>query len=151
MAYDFAGDWAAEIAEVSGDEEYQRCRIQIRNPDLRARVGDIEAGYHWEGDPVIWVGQARIVGVRAAMDILAGNAADPSGSKTVRVQIPYEIMEGLTGRIRRGWQIRVLDGGRNPKLKHYVLTIESDFNSGNVASPVLECSIALDNDPNWSD
>lgn len=151
MAFDFSGDWAAEIAEVSDDPEYMRCTVQVRDPSRVVRVRDIITGETLnEGDPVVFESPARIVGIRAALDILAGTSANPSGDKNVRVQFPYEKLAEHAGRISRGWQIRVLDGGRNPALTKYLLTVASDFNSSNVANPVLECAIALDNDPGWT-
>lgn len=150
MAYDFDGEnWAAEIAAVSGDPEFQNCEIQIRNPNLMTVTPDIlDGGVVIVGNPVVWQGRARVVGVRSALDISPGTSATPSGTKSVRVQIPYGT---YVGRINRGWQIRVIDGGRNVNLERYVLFVESDFNSGNVASPVIECSIAIDEEANWGD
>ena len=149
MAYDFAGEnWAAEIAAVSGDPEFQNCEIQIRNPDLIVTTRDMLTGITTQtGNPVLWQGRARIVGVRSALDISPGTTATPSGTKSVRVVIPYG---AYTGRINRGWQVRVIDGGRNPQLERYVLFVESDFNSGNVASFTIECSIAVDEEANWN-
>lgn len=148
MAYQFESDWAQEIADITGLPEYQNCQIEIRDPSLLVRTGTIETGYSWSGNPVVWTGRARIIGIRAALDIMAGTTANPSGSKSVRVQIPYG---AYFGRINRGWQIRVIDGGRNPVLEQYLITVESDFNAGNQATQIIECSIAVDNDPGWAE
>lgn len=149
MAYDFGDEnWAAEVAEVSGDAAYQNCRIQIRNPKLLTVARDMMTGTTTvTGEPVVWEGQARIIGPRSALDLQGSTSENPSGTKSVRVQIPYG---AYMDRIDRGWEIRVIDGGRNPNLENYKLYIESDFNSGNVASYTIECSIALDENPGWA-
>lgn len=148
MAYQFQASWAQEIADVTGEPDYQNCEIQIRNPELVVRTGNPIDGYEYSGNPVLHTCRARIIGIRAALDIMAGTTANPSGSKSVRVQIPYA---EYPHRINRGFQLRVTDGGRNPVLEQYVLTVESDFNAGNQATQTIECSIALDNEPVWRD
>lgn len=147
MSYSFAENWAQEIADVSGDPTFQNCAIEIRNPALLTVTKDIQAGTKSvTGDPVVWSGRARVIGIRRALDIQAGGSANPSGEKTIRVQIPYG---SITTRVQRGWQIRVTDGGRNPVLEEYLFIVDSDVNSGNVASYTFEASTVLDNDPGW--
>lgn len=140
--------WSEEIESVSSLPEYQNATIEIRNPLLTASTFDLTTNTFTQvGNPVVWTGRARIIGVRSALDIPGGLANNPTGSKTVRVQIPSS---GYNLRVNRGFQIRVTDGGRNPILENYLLVVESDFNSGAMASRTFECSINLEVDPQWA-
>jgi len=147
MAVDFASDWAQEIADVSGLVEYQNAVIEIRNPDLLVRSGNIQTGYTYTGDPVVWTGQARVASTRSDIGAGGTTSTNPTSIKAMRVQIPYD---KDFQRVYRGWQIRVLDGGRNSRLEDYLFAIESDVNSSHVASLTFNCTVDVESDPNWT-
>ena len=144
---DFGTEWAQEVADVSGDPIYQNCTIQVRNPTLLVRVGTITTGYTYTGNPVVWTGRARIASTRSSVNSGGATSTDPTSIKSVRVQIPYD---AAFIRVQRGWQVRVTDGGRNPRLEDYLLTVESDVNSSHVASLTFDCTIDVESSPVWA-
>lgn len=148
MAIDFEVDWAQEIADVSGDEEYQNAQIEIRNPELLVPTGNIEDGYTFTGDPVVWSGQARVASTRTDVSAGGTTSTNPTSIKAMRVQIPYD--KDFT-RVLRGWEVRVTDGGRNDRLKEYLFMIESDVNSSHVASLTFNTTVDVESQPNWED
>jgi hypothetical protein len=96
---DFEISWAQEVADVSGDSEYQNATIQIRNPTLLTRVGSITTGYTYTGNPVVWSGQARVASTRSSVNNGGTTSTDPTSIKQMRVQIPYD---AAFTRVQRG-------------------------------------------------
>jgi Family of unknown function (DUF6093) len=143
----FDVEWAQEVADVSGDQIYQNCAVEVRNPTLLTRVGSITTGYTYTGDPVMWSGQARVASTRSSVNNGGATSTDPTSIKQMRVQIPYD---AAFTRVQRGWQIRVTDGGRNPRLEDYLFTVESDVNSSHVGSLTFDCSIDVESNPVWA-
>lgn len=150
MPRTFTTSWEDEIAEVSGDPEYQNAEIEIRNPAASVVTRDIDAGPSATtstGDPVVYTRQARVSNTRSNFVVGGSSSIDPTGVKSMIIQIPYE--KDLT-RIRRGWQVRFTDGGRNDRLKDYLFVVESDVDSSHVASITFNVSIDVESDPNWA-
>lgn len=142
-------DWAQEIADVSGDEEYQSAMIAIIDPDRIVRTGSITTGYEYDSsEATLWTGQARVASTRS--DVAAGGttSTNPTSIKAMRIQIPYD-RDFM--RVRRGWQVRVTDGGRNARLEQYLFAVESDVNSSHVASLTFNCTVDVESDPNWGE
>ena len=153
MAVTFPDDWAQEVADVSGDPEYQNAQIEIRNPELLVPTGpepDMITTFEQAttGDPVVWSGRARIANSRSSFNAGGATSFDPTGMKAMLVQIPYQ--ENFT-RVRRGWEVRVTDGGRNHVLEQYLFTVDSDVSSSQVASLNFHCTINVESDPTWED
>lgn len=149
MAYDFnaAGSWAQQIADVSSLPEYQNCTIQLIDPTLQTTVYDVDTGvYAITGDPVLVETQARVIGIRATNDQSGASTGNPTGIKGIRVQFPYA---AYPSRVKRGWQVRVIDGGRNPALLGYIFAVESDTFSGNRASHTIDCSVDVESSATW--
>lgn len=146
MVIDFDVDWAQEVADVSGLVEYQNCIIEIRDPSLLVRGGSITTGFTFSGNPVVWTGQARVASTRTDVGAGGTTSTNPTAIKAMRVQIPYD-QDFM--RVRRGWQVRVTDGGRNARLEEYLFSIESDVNSSHVGSLTFNCTIDVESDPVW--
>lgn len=148
MAVSFTSDWAQEVADVSGEPIYQNAEIEIRDPSLVTRTGSVAGGdleYDFS-DVVVWTGQARVASTRSDIGAGGNTSTNPTSIKAMRVQIPYD--KDFT-RVLRGWQIRVIDGGRNDRLEDYLFAIESDVNSSHVASLTFNCTVDVENVPNW--
>lgn len=146
MVVNFSTDWAQEVTDVSNLPEYQNAVIEIRNPKLIVRTGTLESGYTFTGNPVVWTGQARVASTRSSVSAGGTTSVNPTSIKSMRIQIPYS---RDFPRIIRGWQVRVIDGGRNGRLPDYLFSIESDVNSSHVASITFDCSIDTESVPNW--
>lgn len=139
--------WTDHIREITEKAEFQNGFIQIRNPKLLTRNKSIKDGtVTVTGDPVVWEGKARIVGYRSAVPSNKGSLSDPTGNKAMRFQIPRD---SYTGRVLRGWQIRVTDGGDNPRLTDYLFIVESDTVVSNEASRTIEAIVDVEAVPGW--
>lgn len=148
MPVTFSGDWAQEVADVSGLTEYQNALIEIRDPFLVVRTGSITDGYEYDASGAIkWTGQARVASNRSSVGAGGNTSTNPTNIKKMRVQVPYA--EDFI-RVKRGWQVRVLDGGRNDRLEGYLFSIESDVNSSHVGSVTFDCAVDVEAEPNWS-
>jgi hypothetical protein len=142
-----AKHWTDHIREITEREEYQSATIQIRNPNLLTRTKDIKTGIVTvTGDPVIWEGGARVVGYRSAVPSNKGSLSDPTGMKAMRFQIPQD---SFPERAERGWQIRVTNGFKNPRLTQYLFIVESDTVVSNEASRTIEAIVDVEAVPGW--
>jgi len=65
----------------------------------------------------------------------------------LRVQIPRT---SVTGKIQRGWIVRVTEATRNPELLDYVLVVDAAVDSSWRASITIECSVNVENEGEWS-
>lgn len=139
--------WEDQVAEVSSLSEFQNATIVISDPSLLTKTYDYASNtYTVSGDGVVYTGQARIQPQRAASDEQF-MVADPSASKRILVQIPSTEVDG----VKRGWQVQVTDGGRNPALLGYLFTVVADVNSSHMASHTFECVVDVEQNPNWGD
>lgn len=139
--------WTEYVRDVSERAEFQTATIQIRNPRLLTRTQDIKTGVVTvTGDPVVWSGQARIVGYRAAVPYDKGSLSNPTGIKAMRFQIPHDSYEG---RVERGWQIRVTDAPHNPLILSYLFTVTADTVVSNEASRTIEANVDVETVPGW--
>lgn len=142
-----AKSWSEEIGAVTGLPEYQNATIELRNPALLVRVPNISTGeYLVTGDPVVWTGRARVVDIRSSVESEAGSLGNATSIQSVRIQIPYG---SFNQRVQRGFQIRVIDGGRNRVLEKYLFVIESDFSGSQMATQTFEASADMEADPGW--
>lgn len=134
MSYDFDTlGWAAEIEAVSSDSEYQNCTIKLRDPTTTSTV--------------LVTTQARIIPLRAQVDVSGAAVSNPSGSKSLLIQFPYA---AYATRVKRGTFVQVTAGGRNPALTGYLITVVADNLSGNGASHGLECTVDVESSATWT-
>lgn len=148
MAVNFDEDFGAEIAEISGLVEYQNCTVDIGDPTAQTFNVNVETGdTTLIGDSFVWSGQGRVSMLRSSVDVGGNSSTDPSAIKGVRVQIPHG---SYSGRIRKGWFIRVVTGGRNTGLITYNLVVDSDVQGSHEASTTIQCSINVEQDPKWT-
>lgn len=148
MPITFDKDWSQEVADESTKPVYQNCEIAIINPDLIVRTGTITSGYTYDRTAAtIWLGQARVASMRSGLGAGGTTSTNPTRIKSIRVQIPYE---KDFPRLLRGWQVQVIEGGRNDRLMDYLFAIESDINSSHVASVTFECTTDVESAPNWA-
>jgi hypothetical protein len=137
--------WEAEIAGVSELSDFQNATITVTDPSALTKVYDYETNeYTVTGDGLVYSGQARVQPQRGAADYQF-MVANPSASKSIIVQIPSVNIDF----IRRGFQVQVTDGGRNPNLEQYLFTVVADVNSSHMASHTFECVVDVEQNPNW--
>lgn len=147
MAYKFPTyeTWSDEVAEITGQEEFQRARIRIEDPSLVTSVYDVEtAEWTITGDPVIYPvgdenGQARIIGVRWGVQSGGESQANATTLSAIRVQIPQHAV----GRVKKGCKVFV-DSAPNMVLTNYIFTVTSDMQGSSAATRTFECALDID-------
>jgi len=135
--------WSDIIADVS--DTMKPDLVDLLNPNLTTSTYNVDTGtYVTTGNPVVATNvSARIQPFRVSVDVGANGTGNPSGEIRVRVQIPRT---SVTGRIQRGWQVRVVQSERTPDLDTYLFYVDSVVNSSWRASITLECTVNLDNE-----
>lgn len=145
--YSFTEDWAQEVADISGDSEYQNAQVEIRNPALVTRTyNEANNTFTETGNPVVWSGQARFIGVRTSVAQAAGNDKNPTSIQSGRLQIPYG---AYPGRINRGWQVRIVSCPRNQAIEDVLFTVNNDVQGSSAASRTLELAIDVESSAGW--
>jgi hypothetical protein len=140
-------NWAEEIAQVSELSEFQNATILITDPSAVTSSYSFDTNeYTVSGDNEVYAGPARIQPLRGAQSVGFASMQDISSFKTITVQIPAT----ETDLIRRGFQLRVTDGGRNPNLEEFLFTVVADVNSSHMASHTFECVVNVEMDPQWT-
>jgi len=139
--------WADSIGTVS--DEFKNAVVDILDPSLVTSSYNVDTNVTtYSGDPVIAAGiAARIQPVRLAVDTRGASTANPSGEVRLRVQIPRT---SVTGKIQRGWIVRVTEATRNPELLDYVLVVDAAVDSSWRASITIECAVNVENEGEWS-
>lgn len=135
--------WSETIADITSRSEYQTAVVRLEDPDLLIPVGeyDIESGeQEFTGDPVVYEGQARIIGVRWGVGSGGESQANAKSVKAIRVQFPPQAVE----RVRKGFALYVTECDRNPVLTEYVFLATNDFQGSSAATRTVE--FALDSD-----
>lgn len=142
MAFDFnTSSWPDRVAQVSTRPEFQRAVIRIEDESLLTQSDyDIETG-EWtiEGDPVIYSGQARVIGVRWGVQSGGESQANATTISAIRVQIPQHAV----GRVKKGCKVFV-ESAPNPVLQNYIFTVTSDMQGSSDAARTFECSLDID-------
>jgi hypothetical protein len=139
--------WADVIGEISDD--YKNATISLLDPSLVTSTFDVETNAFVQvGNPVVAEGiNARVQPVRLAVDTRASSTGNPSSEVRIRVQIPRT---AYSGKIQRGWLIRVTQAERNPELLNLLFMVDSDVNSSWRASHTVEATVSVENDANWA-
>lgn len=139
--------WETDIASITELAEYQNATIQITDPSQLTTTYSYDSNeYTVTGDGLVYDGQARIQPNRSAREENSNPVQDPNSAKAVLVQIPST--EVVT--IKRGFQVRVTDGGRNSSLENMLFTVVADVNSSHMASHTFECVVNVEADPQWT-
>lgn len=142
MAYKFSdGLWQDEVAAVSTLPEFQQAVIRIEDESLLVKGEyDIETGeQEITGDPVVYSGRARVIGVR--WGVFSGGEAQANATTitAIRVQIPQH----ATGRVKRGCKV-FIESAPNDVLTSFVFNVTSDMQGSSAAARTFECALDLD-------
>ena len=142
MAFNFTTSaWHDRIAGISTLPEYQRAVIRIEDRSLLTQEDyDIETG-EWTvvGDPVVYSGRARVIGVRWGVQSGGESQANATTLSAIRVQIPQHAV----GRVKKGCKVFV-QSAPNPVLQNYIFTVTSDMQGSSDAARTFECSLDID-------
>ena len=142
MAFNFTTSaWHDRIAGISTLPEYQRAVIRIEDRSLLTQEDyDIETG-EWTvvGDPVVYSGGARVIGVRGGGQSGGESQANATTLSAIRVQIPQHAV----GRVKKGCKVFV-QSAPNPVLQNYIFTVTSDMQGSSDAARTFECSLDID-------
>jgi uncharacterized protein DUF6093 len=87
---------------------------------------DNDSGGYFENETVTYEGKARVQQISNGADIQNLQVFDPTSEVLMRVQVP---LAANSGKITRGWQIRVIDGGNDGALTSAVLYVDTAVNS----------------------
>lgn len=149
MAYSFSSDWAQEVADISTLPEFQTARVRIEDWSGVVTERDLETNelVIISGDPVIYEGRARVIGVNRGAFHSGEGQANATTLVAVRVQLPREDANGNPTadlRVRKGAILYVTEAPRQPVLTEYVYTATTDFQGASSAARTLEFSVDLD-------
>lgn len=134
--------WADAIAAVS--DEYKNATVSLIDPSLVTTTFDVDTNQTVQvGNAVIASDiAARVQPIRLSVDQRAGATGNPSGEVRMRVQIPRT---AYSGKIRRGWQVRVTEATRNPELEDYLIVVDAVVDSSWRASITIEGMVNVEN------
>ena len=140
---DFGGrHWSQEVAEVSGQAEFQTCTMQILDPALIIQGEyDVDTG---EQDVIVppgaimYEGQARLIGVRRGVNYEGATQGNSKTITAIRVQLPHS---ALPQRLEKGFMGKVIDSPLNPSLTQYVYTLASGLQGASAGSRTLEFNV----------
>lgn len=138
-------DWTAQIHAVSTQPRFQKSKIRIEDYSLiDPGEYDVDTGTYTEptGNPVVYEGQARMIGIRWGTFTGGESQANATTLSAIRVQIPKT--DGTTVRVKRGCKIFVLDSPNNPALNGLILTITSDLQGSSAAARTFEAALDAD-------
>lgn len=137
-----SGAWVTAIERVS--DRFKNAKVSLIDPSLVTTTYDpVTNTETTTGDPVVVADvPARVQPFRVSNDLSANGTGNPSGEIRIRVQLPRE---SYTGRIQRGWQVRITEATRTPDLETYIFYVDSVVNSSWRASITMECTANLDN------
>ena len=139
--------WSEQIADITSRPEFQTATVRLEDPN-RLTPGDLNEEtweYEYSGNPVVYEGRARIIGVRWGVGSGGESQANAKTLKAIRVQFPPQAVD----RIRKGFALYVTECERNPVLTEYVFLATNDFQGSSAATRTVE--FALDSDVEVSD
>jgi len=157
-------DWAEEISEETTRSVYQNALIRIEDPSILGKDYDYKTDKMTvTGDPVLYSGPARLIGVRWGVQSGGESQRNSTTLSDVRVQLPrtvavagnpygsglygegtYGTAPGLLGRVKRGSKIYVEVCERQPSWESMVLSVTSDLQGSMSASRTLEARVDMD-------
>lgn len=140
-------DWSAPASVVAAGKMNATIQIlDLSGPKTEYDPVTNTGGY---STPIpIWTGAARIQQIYTARgsNIDGDSTRNPTGQRTILFQIP---LAAYDGRIERGWQIRVLDPGKDVSLALYTYHVDSAMNSSWAAARTIACSTDAEASPGW--
>lgn len=135
--------WSEEIRSVTESPEFQTVEVQISDPSLLTE-GEFDIDNPNEptftGNPVLYRGRARLIGVRAGVNSEGTDVGNAETIKSIRIQIPREPIFN----VRRGCTAVVVSAPTNRSLERYLFTATSDIQGGSAASRTFEFSVSSD-------
>lgn len=134
--------WADAIAAVS--DTLKNATVSLIDPSLVTTTFDVDTNATVQvGNPVVAADiPARVQPIRLSVDQRAAQAGNPTGEVRMRVQIPRL---SYSGKIRRGWQVRVTNADRNPELENYLIVVDAVVDSSWRASITIEGMVNVEN------
>lgn len=134
--------WSAEIAEITGQQEYQTCEIQIIDPSKVERGEyDIDTGEQeitllpgYE----LYAGQARFIPVRRAVNYEGATQNNSKAISAIRVQVTSQ---ELPVRLPKGTTAKITSAPRNPMLETLVLYLSTAVQGSSAATRTLEFNV----------
>lgn len=132
--------WSEIISEVTSQPQFQTATVRLEDPSILVSTGDIDPDT-WEetytGDPVIYEGPARIVGVRWGVGSGGESQANSKTLKAIRVQFPPQAV----GRVKKACVLYVTECERNPVLTEFAFVTTNDFQGSSAATRTIEFSL----------
>ena len=129
-------DFAAIALEMrSTVARWYNAEIEIIDPNLREQTWNMATNsYGASTESVVYSGKARVQPISSSQDpdITIGQA----GIRAVRIQVPYDAALPL---VRKGFQVRVTDGGEDAVLETIKFVVKSGINSSYGWNRTIEC------------
>jgi hypothetical protein len=117
--------------------------IEIVDPNLGNQEWDpITNEYSGNSESVLWSGKARVQPLRQSRGSTPNLNVMQGGIESIRVQVPYDANLPL---IRKGLQIKVLDGGEDEVLTSVQFIVRSAVNSSYGWNRTIECDVDIRN------
>jgi hypothetical protein len=117
--------------------------VQIVDPDLGEQEWDpVTNEYTGNSENVLWSGKARVQPLRQSRGATPNLNVMQGGIESIRVQVPYDADLPL---IRKGLQVRVLDGGEDEVLSSVQFVVRSAVNSSYGWNRTIECDADVRN------
>lgn len=131
--------WSQEIAEVTGDPEYQTATVRIVDPTQVTVTYDIDTAQTTvTGDGELYTGRARVIAVRRGVNYEGASQNNSKVLTAIRVQIPGG---SLPGTLRKGCIATVTSSPFNPTLESYQFYLASDVHGSSAATRTLEFNL----------
>lgn len=129
--------WTDEIAEVTGDPEYQNVSVTLNQPGVISGYDvDTNLPTYSQQPVVVYTGQARLKPIRWGMNKENNEGSNPTTLKSVLVQFPKNAE--FQGYPRRGFTLTVETPVENPLLSNRLFTLTSTLQGGAKATTAFE-------------
>lgn len=133
-----------DFAKISAEmgvtaQRWFNATIEIVDPNLENLEWDeFNNDYVAGSETVLWSGGARIqlFGIGSDPATLAGFSAP--GKRMARIQVPIDNNRDF---IRKGLEIRVIDGGQDPDLHKLQFVVRNAINSSYAWLRTIECEV----------
>ena len=133
-------DFAKISAEMSATaQRWMNAIIEIVDPNLENLEWDeFNNDYVAGSQTVLWSGSARIQLIGAGSDPLSLSGFSAPGKKMARIQVPIDTTRDF---IRKGLEIRVIDGAQDPDLYKLQFVVRNAINSSYAWLRTIECEV----------
>jgi hypothetical protein len=117
--------------------------VEIIDPNLGEQEWDpMTNEYSGNSESVIWSGRARVQPLKQSRGATPDVSVMQAGIESIRVQVPYDADLPL---IRKGLQVRVLNGGEDDVLTRIQFVVRSAVNSSYGWNRTIECDADVRN------